>query len=297
MKKKISIVIPTYKRKKHLLNLLDSFKNKTTKDAEIIVVEQVENNEREYKKKADSLGLNLEYTFLADADTPLAKNRGVNKARGEYVIFFDDDVLLKTKLDFYIEDFKDKRVVAITGRSIAKGQKVEKDRTDTGRVSLFGSFSDGYSSSIMQEIDTVIGCNACWKKNIFLELGGFDEQFTGNAMREESDLSLRAKEKGYKILFDPRVEVDHVRAETGGARKTEGRLQWYYDFFSNETYFFLKHRPSVMVPFIMLTRIEWALRCMLGFGREVSFRSMVTPLLGFLDGYKKYRRFKNENRG
>lgn len=288
MKNRISIVIPTYKRKKHLLNLLKSLKGKVDKTTEIIVVEQKENNKKDFVKKAKEVGLDLHYFFLETPSTPHAKNVGVQQAKGDIIVFFDDDVLLRTKLDTYLKDFEEPKVAAVTGKSVATGQKEEKDRLDTGRISFFGKFSDGYSSTKKQEIDTVIGCNAAWRKSVFDKLRGFDEKFTGNAMREESDLSLRAKQKGYKILFDPNVEIEHVRAESGGARKTEGRLQWYFDFFSNETYFFLKHRSFWLVPLIMLTRFEWALRCMLGFGREVSLNSLSIPFRGVLDGYKKY---------
>ena len=66
-------------------------------------------------------------------------------------------------------------------------------------------------------------------------------------------------------------------------------MQWYFDFFSNETYFFLKHRPKVLLPIFWLTKIEWAIRCMFGFGREVSMRSVLTPFAGMADGVRKYR--------
>lgn len=297
MKIKFSIVIPTYKRKEYVLNILDSLYKEIGKETEVIVVEQVENYEKEFAKKGKELGLSLRYFYLDKASTPRAKNVGVSHAKGEYIIFFDDDVLVKTSPQLFQPVFTSNQIAAVNGRSIAQGQEEQPNRNDTGRVTFWGKFTDGYSSKIPQEIEALIGCNMCWRKDVFLKVGGFDEQFTGNALREEADLSLRARKKGYKILFDPRVEVLHVRAESGGTRKTEGRIQWYFDFFSNETYFFLKHWPFWFVPVIIFTRSEWALRCMFGFGREVSFRSIVTPFAGVRDGYRKYRRWKNENRG
>lgn len=291
-----SIIIPTYKRKESLFSLLESLKGKVKKSTEIIIVEQVQNNEKEFLKKAKKLGLFVKYYYLEQPSTPKAKNVGVGHAKGKYIIFFDDDVILKTSIDPFIKSFNGKKIAAVNGRSVTKGEKERTDVRNTGKVTFLGKFTDGYASVIPQEIDTLVGCNMCWKKDIFQRLGGFDESFTGNALREEADLSFRAKEAGYRLLFDPTVEILHVRAKSGGTRKTEGRIQWYFDFFSNETYFFLKHRSIFIVPFIILTRWEWALRGMLGFGREVSFRSFFTPFLGVWDGYKKYRRWKHENR-
>lgn len=295
MKIDFSIIIPTYKRKEHVLHTLDSLKGKIGHTTEIIVVEQVQNHSKEFSEKAKNLGFDFHYVFLDRPSTPHAKNIGVSQAKGEYVIFFDDDVLVKTSPELYKESFTSKKIAAVTGRSVAIGQKEESFREDTGRITFLGKFTDGYSSKIPQEIETVIGCNVCWRKEIFLSVGGFDEQFTGNALREEADLSLRARAKGYTILFDPKVDVVHVRAESGGTRKTEGRMKWNFDFFSNETYFFLKYRSFSLVPVILLTRWEWILRCMFGFGREVSLRSLTTPFKGMLDGYKKYRRWKSAN--
>jgi len=297
MKNKISIIIPTFKRRTYLLSLLKSFRNRIPEGTEIIVVEQGETHKKDYEKIVKKMGFFFKYFFLKDPSTTKAKNIGAKNATGDYIVFFDDDVLLKTNIEAFLSSFDTNGVAAVTGRVITQSQKIEENNLRTGRITFLGKFSDGYSSKHAQEIDTVIGCNVCWKKDSFLQIGGFDEQFRGNALREESDLSLRAIKQGYRILFDPQVEVFHVRAETGGARKTEGRIKWYFDFFSNETYFFLKYRPFWSVPFIMLTRYEWVLRCMFGFGREVSMKSFSTPFLGYLNGYKKYRRYKNENRG
>lgn len=296
MKIKFSIVIPTYKRGKYVMDLLNSLKSKITSTTEIILVEQGENHEKEFFKKAKAFGFQFHYLHVNDPSTPHAKNIGVEKAKGEYIIFLDDDVVVKSSPELYAECFSTKKIAAVNGRSVARGQKEEPDRKDVGRISFLGKFTDGYSSKIPQEIETLIGCNMCWKKEIFVKLGGFDEEFTGNALREEADLSLRARENGYTILFDPKVEILHIRAESGGTRKTEGRIQWYFDFFSNETYFFLKYRPKIVVAIILLTRWEWFLRCMFGFGREVSLRSFITPFAGVIDGYRKYRRWKNEDR-
>ena len=292
MRIEISIIIPTYKRKEHLLRLFKSLNGNVDDSVEIIVVEQLENNSKTYIKRAKLIGLNFQYIFLDTPSTPHAKNIGVEHAKGKYIVFFDDDVLLKTSIIEYKKSFKTKTIAAVNGRVPTVGHADELDNKDVGRITFWGNFTDGYTSKVRQEIETVIGCNVCWRKDVFLQIGGFDTQFTGNALREEADLSLRARKAGYKILFDPTVEVLHVRAHSGGTRKTEGRMQWYFDFFSNETYFFLKHWPFWSVPLIMLTRWEWALRCMLGFGREVSVRSFVTPFAGVVDGYKKYWRWK-----
>jgi len=292
-----SIIIPTYKRKESLLRLLESLRSEIKPEYEVIVVEQRIHNGEAYLAFAKKHHIALNYIFLDTPSTPHAKNIGAKKAKGKYLIFFDDDVILhKGCLKGYEEAFLKKHRDIIAGRVITPGQAINENSLRVGKISYWGDFSDEFSSLIPQEVDTVIGCNAGWRKSVFDEVGGFDEQITMNGIREESDLSLRAKQLGYQIFFEPSAVVTHVREETGGGRKSEGRLWWYYNFLSNETYFFLKYRPAWVVVIILLRRWEWILRCMFGFGREVSWRSMVTPFAGIWYGVKKYRRWKYENR-
>ena len=281
----ISLIIPTYKRNRSLRNLLQSLKVVKNDIFEIIIVSQGKN-------KLKNLGMKVKIIYLSRPSTSHAMNVGANIASGNILLFLDDDVTVcKELISNHRRNFLDPKIGSTCGRVITDGQMVEPNRTDTGRITLLGKVKDGFSSTIRQEVDTVIGCNTCWRKSLYQELGGMDEQFTGNCIRLESDLSLRAKKVGYKIVFEPTAIVEHHRAKTGGARKSEGRLKWYFDYFSNETYFFLKHRSHIFLPICWLTKSEWALKCIFGFGREVSFQSFCTPFAGMVDGVRKYRTF------
>jgi GT2 family glycosyltransferase len=280
----VSIVIPSYKRKESLQKLLKSLSIEKNNYLEIIVVLQEEKNIRSHGK--------VKVYYLSKPSTPHAMNIGAKMAKGDLIIFLDDDVLVRKSLIVnHVINFLDPNIAATCGRVITLGQSIEPYHRRVGRIGPLGGVSGGFSSTIRQEVDTVIGCNTCWNKSVYLSLKGIDEQFTGNAIRLETDLSLRAKKRGYKIVFEPKAIVIHNRAVSGGARKSEGRLHWYFDFFSNETYFFLKHQQHIFLPIFWLTKIEWALRCMFGFGREVSIRSILTPFAGMADGVRKYKAF------
>lgn len=293
-----SIIIPTYKREKSLLRLLKSLVPELTSQTEVIIVEQVINNGKKFKSFAKKHNVNLQYIFLPEASTPYAKNIGAKIAGGKYFIFFDDDVIVeKGILVGYKKAFLKDNNDIVAGKVLTPGHSVNPQSRNIGKISYFGKFSDDYTSDIKQEVDTVIGCNSGWKKEVFEKVGGFDQLITMNGIREESDLSLRAKNLGCKIYFEPQAVVTHLREETGGGRKSEGRLWWYYNFISNDTYFFLKYRPKWVVCIILLTRWEWFLRCMFGFGREVSIRSVLTPFAGVWYGIQKYRKWNKQENG
>jgi GT2 family glycosyltransferase len=290
----ISIIIPTYHRKDSCIRLLRSIQKQHAKDIEVVVVEQGDNNGKVLNALARLIHIPFQYIFQKEISTSKAKNRGVSVSLGKFLIFYDDDVILQENaIGNIIKNFSDRRVGGVCGRVIDPGRRTEKSRVHVGKISILSSFSDGFSSDIRQEIDTVIGCNAAWKKDVFEKVGGFDEQFSGNAMREESDLSLRIKKIGYKIIFDPTAPVVHLREPHGGARKADDRLSWYFHYFSNETYFFLKHRTNILLPLFLLTRSSSILRCMFGFGREVSIQSLLVPIRGIRDGIRKYDTYRS----
>ena len=294
----LSIIIPTYKREKSLLRLLDSLIPEINGQVEVIVIEQVFNHKKKFDAFAKKHHIHFTYIFLPESSTPHAKNVGASIARGKYLLFFDDDVVVeKGILKGYKKAFVKDRNDIVAGKVFTPGHPINPCSKNIGKISYFGKFSDDYTSDIKQEVDTVIGCNAGWRKEVFETVGGFDEQITMNGIREESDLSFRAKEMGYKIFFEPTAAVTHLREATGGGRKSEGRLKWYYNFLSNDTYFFLKYRPTWVVFVILLTRWEWFVRCMFGFGREVSLRSITTPFAGVVYGIRKYKKWKQIQKG
>lgn len=286
----VSIIIPTFRRKGSLLQLLESLSNHVDwKGTELIIAEQGDNNGVVFTAYARSHSIPLQYRFLLGRSVTHTLNEAVRLAKGTYALLLDDELTVSRNLiQSHVKNFSRTNVGATVGRIITDGQTVESGNVHTGRVDWLGRVSGGYSSSVRQEVDSAIAINMCWRKDLLKKIGGFDEKYTGNAMRFETDASMRAKKLGYKILFEPKAKVVHHRTQTGGTRKSEGRMQWYFDFFSNETYFFLKHRPKVLLPIFWLTKTEWVLRCMFGFGREVSLRSLVTPFAGFADGVRKY---------
>lgn len=287
-----SIIIPTYKRPRSVVRLLSSIIKELSDNDELIICEQGPSNVEAYSNYLSDK--RVRYFHLKNIGTSNAKNFGASRAKGKYLIFFDDDVVLKKNvIPNLVKNFNDSSIGAVGGRVLTPGQKNKPFDRSVGRISFFGHFSDAFSSEIKKEIDTVIGCNCAWDRDTFNNIGGFDIQFTG-AIREDSDLSLRTKYYGKKVIFEPKAVVVHMRYPTGGGRKSEGRLNWYYNFLSNETYFFLKHRPAITVPIILLLRAEWICRCMFGFGREVSLNSILTPWSGIANGINKYLRLKDK---
>lgn len=286
-----SVCIPTFKRPDDIVRLLRDLSSQSYKPQNIYIVEQGENNKNQIEQAANRYALPVVYRFLTVPSTTNARNIGIGLCTSEILIFCDDDISPSQQwAEELCRGLVQTGADAITGRTVTTGQIQESHCTKTGRFTCLGSVTGGYSSAIAQDIDSVLGCNCGFRMSIFWQVGLFDTLYTGNAMREESDISKRIKNIGGSIVFWPSAEVIHLRTKHGGARKTEGRMFWYFHFFSNETYFFLKHFPHFLFPVFIISKTVWILRCAFGFGREVSITSFLTPLRGILDGKRKYNR-------
>lgn len=102
MNPKISVVIPTYNREDKVLKAIESALAQSFTDLEVIVVDD---------GSTDNTGRILEETFenriryykQANQGASIARNRGIEEARGEWIAFLDsDDVWEKEKLELQL---------------------------------------------------------------------------------------------------------------------------------------------------------------------------------------------------
>ena len=192
----VSIIIPTYKRKESVLRLLASLVSEMKENYEILISEQIMHHGDEFLQFGRKHKMQIQYIFSEIVGTSHAKNIAAKKAKGKYFIFFDDDVVVHTGIiENLVKVLHDPQTGAVGGRVVTPGQTIDENNKNVGRITFLGNFSDAFSSKIPQQIDTVIGCNCAWRRDVFEKIGGFDEQFTG-AIREDSDISLRTKGAG-----------------------------------------------------------------------------------------------------
>ena len=98
---KISVIIPTYNREKHLINCLSFLLNQTKKPFEIIIIDNSNNSYAKkvvftFEEKFNQQNISI-YCFRNSINSgAIARNLGASKAKGDLIAFLDDDVLLDT---------------------------------------------------------------------------------------------------------------------------------------------------------------------------------------------------------
>ena len=91
---RFSIIVPVYNVEKYITKCLDSIMSQTFKDYEVIIVNDgTQDNSMELTQKYDVIRINQENKGLSEA-----RNTGVKKAKGDYIIFLDSDDFIEKDL-------------------------------------------------------------------------------------------------------------------------------------------------------------------------------------------------------
>lgn len=98
---KVSIIIPVYNTEKYLRELLESVRNQTFRDFEAIIVNDGSTDgSQSVIDYYCSLDERFSFLLQKNSGVSAARNAGLDKARGEYVTFYDsDDVVPENALE------------------------------------------------------------------------------------------------------------------------------------------------------------------------------------------------------
>jgi GT2 family glycosyltransferase len=199
--------------------------------------------------------------YIELPNLPNARNVGIKEASGDIMLFFDDDVTInENTIPSHIGGFSQEDIGCVTGKVLIQnttqtGNRVLENRgTFKKRLKKFffsflrkrasyagwmGVLSD-FSCGKTLPADTCIGCNMSFRKEVFQKGESFDVNFSGNAVREDTDMSVRLRRGGYKIVYIPEASVIHYMDNTGGTRTAPSETYWR-NIFKNQCYFYLKN--------------------------------------------------------
>ena len=248
-----SIVIPTYKREQQLVDTITYVLADAYPSFEVIVVDQTGEHTPEVAAALEDFQQDsrFRYVQLPMANLPLARNVGLRLARGEVLIYVDDDVELAD--DFiaaHVARYTDEEVGAVAGRIITPGVGAARDATEgeTANRPLPGRLSpDGNNESHFNQTkyDGVVewgqGCNMSFRKQALEAIGGFDERFVQTAIHEEVDVFCRLRESGWRAVFEPWACLVHLKEASGGCRHQEQKVSRMESTYRNKSLFFFKN--------------------------------------------------------
>src|SRR3989442_1887498 len=179
----VSVVIPVYNGERYLADAIQSVRDQTYQNFEVIVVDDGSTDGS--AEVAQSFGEAIRYVHEANGGVCKARNTGMAVARGGYLAFLDqDDLWLPEKLVVQVAYLDSHPEV---GAVYCQSQVLENGEV---RSDLY------YTEPVKDDLVGVIRgpcllmTTTLFRREVLQKIGGFDEAFIG-AGAEDMDLTLR----------------------------------------------------------------------------------------------------------
>ena len=192
---KVSVIIPAYNSEQFIAETLDCLVNQTLKDIEVVVVNDgstdgTQNIIDDYCAKYDI----FKSYIKENGGVSAARNYGLERATGEYVVFLDaDDTYTEGSLEAFYETAKRTGADLVLGRLMNFGKDINNK---------YNAFADRLAS--MESVDTftkillwsfLVG-NKCYNRERLVESG---VRFPGYKYSEEGAFFMSYVYTGAKI--------------------------------------------------------------------------------------------------
>ena len=250
----ISVVIATYGREQALVDSINDVLKQDYPTFEVIVIDQTANHEPDTARFLEKMSTSgkIQLHTLDWASLPGARNYGVRRAKGDVILFVDDDVELPAGfLQAHAKNYDRAEVGGVAGRVFdrmkladhASGLEIQDLPPEAMDPAIAWYHINLVHTVKPQQVLSARGCNMSYRREIFFKEGiWFDERYRGSAVREESDVGLNIRKTKYLIWYDPTAHLVHLGEETGGCHDISTKsFKYQITFYHNHFLMGLKH--------------------------------------------------------
>ena len=204
----ISVVVATKGNEKVMLleRCLRSLQKQAFRNFEIVLVYSL------FPKGLDKLFEECNILALKETSSTLgaARNLGVKNAKGDFVVFIDDDA--EAPEDWLVKIYSTferyPSVMCLGGSYLAPPEENKKSPLKFVAGSLMDSIIGQNISFDRSAVGKIAGCNVAYRKVAFEKVGYINEKYRSG---EDWDFHIRLVENGCHLLFDPDISVWHHR--------------------------------------------------------------------------------------
>ena len=155
-------------------------------------------------------------------------NAGAKTARGKYLVFLNNDTVVKPGwLTALLDTFKEEKRAGIVGSKLLyqdgrlqeAGGVIWQDASGWN----YGKFDDPRKPeyNYLRDVDYCSAAALMVPRALFESAGGFDSRYAPGYY-EDTDLAFKVRQAGYRVLYQPLSEVIHHEGATGGTDVSTG---------------------------------------------------------------------------
>lgn len=235
---RVSVVMSNYNgvTLKLVEDSLASILKNTYPNLEVILVDNAstDNSVEIIQKK---FGKNPKFRLLQNVMNMYSQglNLGVRNSTGKYVAFFNNDATVENGYFEALVSFLEshKNVALIQGKLLSA--------KDHSKIDCVGEIMDIYGNpksigngeiakdkyEAQMDILSVTGSCSMLRRSVVDEIGYFDNEY--GIGYEDMDLALRARMRGYDIVYYPKVNVFHRRGATDLSPMVKLQVKWHFN--------------------------------------------------------------------
>ncbi len=279
----VSVIIPNKDEEPTLRACIDSIREKTTyKNYEILIIENNSTSKeifQYYKELSGQENIRI-FNWKKEFNYSAINNYGASKARGEYLLFLNNDVTVITPdwMEEMLGVCQRKEVGAVGVKLLYPDNTIQHAGCVIGIGGIAGHmFVDmpadrtGYlhKASILQDMSAVTAACMMMKRKAFEEAGGFTEELA--VAFNDVDLCLKVRKEGYLIVYDPYAQLYHMESKTRGEEDSEKKLRRFQteiEYMRCHWLDILKNGDPYYNKNLSLTKWNYSLKPLPGRGRK-----------------------------
>lgn len=206
---RFSVIVPVYNRIGEVRDLIESLLVQTSKDFETIIVEDGSTEPcREVVEDAATRGLDVKYYYKENEGRSIARNYGLERATGDYFVFFDSDCVIPP--DYFrtlaAELDRHKDLDCFGGPDAAHESFTPTQKAINYSMTSFLTTGGIRGGKIKLEKFVPRTFNMGFSRRVYERVGGFREMFS-----EDIDMSTRIRKAGFNIGLIRETPVWHKR--------------------------------------------------------------------------------------
>ncbi|MGN0214461.1 MAG: glycosyltransferase [Muribaculaceae bacterium] len=202
-----SVIVPVYNRIDEVRDLLASLAVQSNSDFEVLIVEDGSTEPCKEVVESFSNRMAVRYFYKENEGRSIARNYGIERAQGEYFVFFDSDCVIPA--DYFktlAAKLSEHYVPCFGGPDAAHDSFTDVQKAINFSMTAFLTTGGIRGGKVQMEKFVPRSFNMGYSREVWQKVGGFREMFS-----EDIDMSTRIRKADFEIGLIREAFVYHKR--------------------------------------------------------------------------------------